>query len=233
MLIAPPRGSSKTAKLPISPAPELLESHKIKSNASQPSFSEANLKKTNVNLPSPPPQTPITTSIPFPTKKKSKKVVFDHASLLLDYCQQGISVHQVLDFKQLLSKVNPTKIYSAQKSMSLLHVACSYGHTLIAKSLLETGQFLINLRDTEGWTPLHCAVAEGHIAIISLLGRCSQYLVQNEFDIFVPDGPIEMELETYDEETIFDLIFEDKKLEIEALLKSEFLFLKNSSFLTL
>ncbi|KAJ3078885.1 hypothetical protein HK102_004175 [Quaeritorhiza haematococci] len=42
----------------------------------------------------------------------------------------------------------------------------------MAEVLLREAFSGVNLRDREGWTPLHCACAEGNLEIINFLGRC-------------------------------------------------------------
>lgn len=49
-----------------------------------------------------------------------------------------------------------------------LHLACLYGHTDVARTLLEAGHGAAVL-DDNGGTPLHDAAASGHLDIVQLL----------------------------------------------------------------
>tara|TARA_R110002050_G_scaffold81205_6_gene173601 strand:+ start:2100 stop:2486 length:387 start_codon:yes stop_codon:yes gene_type:complete len=49
-----------------------------------------------------------------------------------------------------------------------LHVACIEGRLDLVKVLLKAGA-QPNIRDSSGWTPLHCAAKQGHLRICEAL----------------------------------------------------------------
>lgn len=107
----------------------------------------------------------------------------------------------ITDFKILLSQSKYLEIRSPQKNMTLVHVACSYGHLDILKALLELSAELINQQDVEGWSPAHCAVAEGHISVLLLLGKYGPLIGKNLWE-FYADYPMDLDLKTEDGESI-------------------------------
>ncbi|KAI9298648.1 ankyrin [Neoconidiobolus thromboides FSU 785] len=58
--------------------------------------------------------------------------------------------------------------HTSYSKLSLLHLASSYNHISICQYLIENGAN-VNPQDREGWTPLHCAAAEGHESIVKYL----------------------------------------------------------------
>ncbi|RKP22880.1 ankyrin repeat-containing domain protein [Syncephalis pseudoplumigaleata] len=47
-------------------------------------------------------------------------------------------------------------------------MAASYDHLDACRLLVERGASTC-LQDAEGWTPLHCAAAEGHLRVVTYL----------------------------------------------------------------
>lgn len=54
---------------------------------------------------------------------------------------------------------------------TMLHYACYYGRSYIVQKLLDLGHG-INLKESQGRTPLHIAVQLGHLAVVQLLLSC-------------------------------------------------------------
>lgn len=54
---------------------------------------------------------------------------------------------------------------TSARELSCLHLISSYNHVHLLKPLLAMGMD-INSPDIEGWTPLHCASAEGHVQMV-------------------------------------------------------------------
>jgi ankyrin repeat protein len=107
----------------------------------------------------------------------------------------------ITDFKILLCQSKYSEIISPQKNMTLVHVACSYGHLDILKALLESSTELLNQQDVEGWSPAHCAAAEGHVSVLLLLGKYGPLIGDNLWE-FYSDSPIDLDLKTDDGESI-------------------------------
>ncbi len=153
-------------------------------------------------------------------KSSSKKVKFDPRILLLDVCQKGVSQEFTLaSFQDLVSQVDYATILSPQKNMTLLHIACSYGQKDLVRILLQQPHVRVNQQDFEGWTPLHCAAAEGDLEMMQLLGKCSKVLVTGVFDIYVEDGPVNLAAETFDGESVEDLALEERASRVISLLR--------------
>ncbi|CAL9105465.1 unnamed protein product, partial [Musa textilis] len=51
---------------------------------------------------------------------------------------------------------------------SVLHIAAKLGHVELAKALCLEQPCLMKLSNSKGDTPLHCAAAAGHVAIVEL-----------------------------------------------------------------
>lgn len=104
-----------------------------------------------------------------------RKVSFDPKTLALDYARLGdyIELKRILEStnkKILLDEGEKTvfDISTRHLHLTLLHLASSYNHLSICQYLIENGAF-VNSRDREGWTPIHCAAAEGHDSIVRFL----------------------------------------------------------------
>lgn len=55
--------------------------------------------------------------------------------------------------------------------MTLLHIACAEGHEALAKWLLSKKKVSADVRDSQGWTPLHCAAHAAHWDLVLLLAK--------------------------------------------------------------
>jgi ankyrin len=65
------------------------------------------------------------------------------------------------------SLIDATK--SSVKSTTALHLACKHGHAETAASLLSYKEVNVNVKNGEGFTPLHLAIRKGHIKVVKLL----------------------------------------------------------------
>ncbi|RKP08103.1 hypothetical protein THASP1DRAFT_30090 [Thamnocephalis sphaerospora] len=118
------------------------------------------------------------------------RVRFDPAVTLLDAARTGDTplVRASLD-----AGIHPDH-QSAHRCLSALHLAASYDHLDVCRLLVDRGAAL-NIRDLEGWTPLHCAAAEGHLRVVNyLLGH----------------GTVDVTLGNADDETAEDVAEEDR-----------------------
>lgn len=123
----------------------------------------------------------------------------------------------ITDFKLLINQCNYSEILSPQKNMTLVHIASSYGHSDILQALLESSAILLNRQDIEGWSPAHCASAEGHLNILHLLGKFGPLVRANLWAYFA-EFPIDLEIRTFDGESIEDVCLPETKNEIIQIL---------------
>ncbi|KAJ3178405.1 hypothetical protein HDU85_005203 [Gaertneriomyces sp. JEL0708] len=174
------------------------------------------------------------------SQKKRKAVKFDPITGILDICRWG-SLHSpdYMDtLTQMLSSCETVVDFlTPQKSMTPLHLACTYGHVDIVHLLLSYTDSLVNSYDDEGWTPLHCACAEGHVEVVKLLGKCQGTgrggtvpdrdvtegvgKLESPNDVlcyYPPDGPIYWTPLNSDGETPQQIILENVKDELEKIL---------------
>lgn len=113
-----------------------------------------------------------------------RRVVFDAKTLALDYAKTGdyIELKRTLEnekFREALlcdGEKSVFDIATRHLRLSLLHLASSYNHLSICKYLVEKGAF-VNPKDREGWTPIHCAAAEGHEAVVRLLASVPNIVI--------------------------------------------------------
>ncbi|KAF9939906.1 hypothetical protein BGZ67_008758 [Mortierella alpina] len=84
---------------------------------------------------------------------------------------------------------------SASRRLSSLHLAASYNHLALCQFLVDSGAD-INLGDMEGWTPMHCAAAEGHLKV---------------FEFLASDPEADLQATTFDGELLEDVV-EDEDL---------------------
>ncbi|KAK9758417.1 hypothetical protein K7432_017825 [Basidiobolus ranarum] len=134
-------------------------------------------------------------SIPLRSSLKKKQVSFDPCTLLASNARLG----DLDEVKRLIEESNIdclTPNYQTPHSLlSPLHLAASYSHLALCKYLISAGAD-VNIQDAEGWTPLHCATAEGHMEIIQFL-----------LDV---DG-IDVNIVNEDEESVLD-VAEDESI---------------------
>jgi ankyrin repeat protein len=130
------------------------------------------------------------------------------------------------EFKILLSQCNYLDIISPQKNMTLVHVACSYGHLDILKILLEPSSEILNQQDVEGWSPAHCASAEGHLNVLRLLGKYGPLIGDNLWE-FHADYPIDLDLKTYEGESIEDVSLPENQDQVAKILNGIYQYIQD------
>ncbi|KAI1319935.1 hypothetical protein EDD11_002610 [Mortierella claussenii] len=141
-----------------------------------------------------------TNTLSVPKKIKStKRVSFDPQSLMADASRTG----DLSLYKSMLAAVQEKGTsgtleeiinhQSASRKLSSLHLAASYNHLALCQFLVEMGAN-VNLTDMEGWTPMHCAAAEGHMRVFEFLAQ-------------VPDA--DLMVATLDGELIEDVVEDD------------------------
>ncbi|KAJ3272868.1 hypothetical protein HDV01_005191 [Terramyces sp. JEL0728] len=169
-------------------------------------------------------------------KKQRKNVKFDKGVLLLHLCQHGDSTQecrdQVYDCLGITenetnkSAFDVNNLCLPQQWLSPLHLGCSHGRLEIVKILLTRTNVAVNIRDKEGWTPLHCASAEGHVEVINLLGRCQGSIYDtdqsNKEWTYVLDGPINLVPVNDDDDLPEDVALESRAKEIKAIFKKKY-----------
>ncbi|KAF9432996.1 hypothetical protein BGZ76_010022 [Entomortierella beljakovae] len=146
-----------------------------------------------------------------PTKSKNgKHVSFDPRSLMADASRTGdLAMYKSMLEIQLVDKSGTLdeiiNYQSASRKLSSLHLAASYNHLELCKFLIERGAN-VNLADMEGWTPMHCAAAEGHLKVF-------EYLVTK------PDA--DLQATTLEGELVEDVV-EDEALRQKAIYVREY-----------
>ena len=179
-------------------------------------------------------KTPVAIS-PSSVKKKSgpkRNITFDPVILLLNICQFPPETDRTGAVRKCLADVKESQngtldvnnVYLPSQWLTPLHIACTHGYSDIARILIEEASAAVNITDKEGWTPLHCAVAEDHRDTIELLCKCQGNLqvplAQREKDIiYALDGPINLAPRTDDGELPEEIANEDKVDEITKFLK--------------
>jgi len=73
-----------------------------------------------------------------------------------------------------ISKEVLSSLYTPHNFLTPLHIAATYNQLGIVKLLVEHADAPVNIQDVEGWTPLHCACAEGNFDVVEYLGRCTK-----------------------------------------------------------
>jgi ankyrin repeat protein len=147
--------------------------------------------------------------------KTQKKVKFDNYVQYLDLIRQKDSE----GLKDLLStfysnnKKGMNLNYQNHMGISPLHICAETGNLEILKYIVEeaprpfedktdftndqvvSGELCINIRDIEGWTPLHSASAEGNLEVL-------KYLISHGGDIDAINGDEESVLDVAEEEDV-------------------------------
>ncbi|GJJ77972.1 hypothetical protein EMPS_10331 [Entomortierella parvispora] len=133
------------------------------------------------------------------SKKHSKRVSFDPWSLMADASRTGdLALYRsmlaiVLEEGESGSLADIINHQSASRKLSSLHLASSYNHLALCRFLVESGAS-VNVADMEGWTPMHCAAAEGHLAV---------------FELLVQEPDADLQAVTFDGEAIEDVVEEE------------------------
>jgi len=134
-------------------------------------------------------------------KKKGRGVKFDALTSFLYMCQYGdpteepelptirkylgiplengeevknVEIPECFKDQIPMSKEVVSNLYTPHNFLTPLHVAATYNQLGIVKLLVEYADAPVNIQDTEGWTPLHCACAEGNFDVVEYLGRCTK-----------------------------------------------------------
>ncbi|KAG0378831.1 hypothetical protein BGX24_002682 [Mortierella sp. AD032] len=133
--------------------------------------------------------------------KGGKRVSFDPQSMMADASKTG-DLELYKSMLTLMLQENPSKALvgvinhqSVSRNLSSLHLAASYNHIALCRFLVQSGAN-VNLTDLEGWTPMHCAAAEGHLEV---------------FEFLVKEKQADLQAATYDGEFFEDLV-EDEDL---------------------
>ncbi|KAG0042473.1 hypothetical protein BGZ83_000415, partial [Gryganskiella cystojenkinii] len=132
----------------------------------------------------------------FKAKKSAKRVSFDPWSLMADASRTGdLSLFKsmlaiVLEEGESGTLADIINRQSASRKLSSLHLASSYNHLALCHFLLDSGGS-VNLTDMEGWTPMHCAAAEGHLKV---------------FELLVQEPDADLQAVTFDGESIEDVV---------------------------
>jgi len=135
------------------------------------------------------------------TKKKGRGVCFDALTSFLYMCQYGdptedarlptirkylgipyddgkevddVQIEECFKNQIPISKEVLSSLFTPHNFLTPLHIACTYNQLGIVKLLVEYADAPVNIQDVEGWTPLHCACAEGNFDIVEYLGRCTK-----------------------------------------------------------
>ncbi len=141
---------------------------------------------------------------------------------------RAITSNNVEQLKELISqsKHQINLNYIDREGQSPLHRSCSLGFKSIVEYLCESGASQ-NLKNKEGWFPIHLAAYYGHIDIVFYLKQLAQR--NNDIAVFQQDE--EEEDAEQDEETSFlnESNEEDEEEEEEEF--NDLLFLFNFSSL--
>ncbi|KAF9138243.1 hypothetical protein BGX30_009380 [Mortierella sp. GBA39] len=133
--------------------------------------------------------------------KSGKRVSFDPQSMMADASKTGdlelyksmLALMQQEDTSKTLVEI--INHQSVSRNLSSLHLAASYNHIVLCRFLVQNGAN-VNLTDLEGWTPMHCAAAEGNLEV---------------FEFLVKGKEADLQAATYDGEFFEDLV-EDEDL---------------------
>lgn len=133
--------------------------------------------------------------------KGGKRVSFDPQSMMADASKTG-DLELFKSMLALLQEEDKSKTLveiinhqSVSRNLSSLHLAASYNHITLCRFLVQNGAN-VNLTDLEGWTPMHCAAAEGHLEV---------------FEFLVKGNEADLQAATYEGE-FFEDVVEDEDL---------------------
>jgi len=87
-----------------------------------------------------------------------------------------------------ISKEVLSNLYTPHNFLTPLHIAATYNQLGIVKLLVEYADAPLNIQDVEGWTPLHCACAEGNFEVVEYLGRCTK---RKYYEKAINDKPLD------------------------------------------
>ncbi|KAF9909140.1 hypothetical protein EC991_009050 [Linnemannia zychae] len=149
----------------------------------------------------------------LPKRSKSgKRVSFDPQSMMADASKTG-DLELYKSMLAIMQQENPSKSQveiinhqSVSRNLTSLHLAASYNHIALCRFLVQSGAN-VNLTDLEGWTPIHCAAAEGHLEV---------------FEFLVGERDADLQATTYDGEFFEDVVEdEDVRQKVTVLVMAE------------
>lgn len=165
--------------------------------------------------------------------KAKKSVQFDSHTMIFQICQNPDSVNDPIGFLRTNLRtgedsqgIDINKMFTPHQYLTPLHLACTHGNLEITTLLLTEAGSRVNTRDIEGWCPIHCASAEGHVEVIKLLGRCQGNSDQADGSkphaewIYVPDGPIDILPENEEGDTPAQVALDEQKVVICDILNA-------------
>ncbi|KAF9363189.1 hypothetical protein BGX34_004693 [Mortierella sp. NVP85] len=144
--------------------------------------------------------------------KSAKRVSFDPQTLMADASRTGdlalyksmLAILQEEGTSGTLKEI--INYQSASRQLSSLHLAASYNHLELCRFLVEMGAN-VNLPDVEGWTPMHCAAAEGHLKVLEFL---------------VKDPDADLQAATFEGEMIEEVVEdEDQRQKVIDILEAQ------------
>ncbi|KAG0290532.1 hypothetical protein BGZ96_005995 [Linnemannia gamsii] len=128
-----------------------------------------------------------------------KRVSFDPQSMMADASKTG-DLELYKSMLELMQQEDTSRTIveiinhqSVSRNLSSLHLAASYNHIALCRFLVQNGAN-VNLTDLEGWTPMHCAAAEGHLEV---------------FEFLVKGKGADLQAATYDGEFFEDVVEEE------------------------
>ena len=81
----------------------------------------------------------------------------------IDIKRAEIEIKMLEDIQKLrLSSNDLNKVFVNQNGATFMHISCANGYTSVLEFLLENKASL-NVKDNDGWTPLHVATFWGHV----------------------------------------------------------------------
>lgn len=157
---------------------------------------------------------------PAPKLQRTGRVVrFSPEILLLDYCNNGIPEGQnsTETVRTLLAQLevegrqaDVNHICTPGKKNSVLQLACGSNQLAVARFFITECGARVNIRDTEGWTPLHSAVYEGNQNMIRFLCAIQRKPGEglNPDETCAVDAPIDLWPKTVDGENPEEILIQ-------------------------